>query len=107
MSTLISAAEFHRKAGDLLARIRYRGERFIIERRGQPIAVLLGIEEFRQLEAMAARQQAAERAAHFAAFEAAWEAAPLSEVDAGELSDEAIQAEVDAVREARRAQSRD
>ncbi|MBC7226027.1 MAG: type II toxin-antitoxin system Phd/YefM family antitoxin [Thermoflexales bacterium] len=107
MSTLISAAEFHRKAGDLLARIRYRGERFIIERRGQPIAVLLSIEEFRQLEAIAARQQAAERAARFAAFEAAWEAAPPSEADGSELSDAAIQAEVDAVREARRAQSRD
>ncbi len=107
MATLISAAEFHRRAGDLLARIRYRGERFIIERRGQPIAVLLGIEEFHRLETLAARQQAAERAARFAAFEAAWEAAPPSEMDGSQLSDDIIQAEVDAVRETRRAQSSD
>ncbi|MCR4408415.1 MAG: type II toxin-antitoxin system Phd/YefM family antitoxin [Anaerolineae bacterium] len=104
MPTLISAVDFHRKAGDLLARIRYQGERFIIERRGQPIAVLLGIEEFRQLEALAARQRAAERDAHFAAFESALEAASPPAADAAELSDETIQAEVDTVREARRAQ---
>ncbi len=96
--------DFHRKAGDLLARIRYQGERFVIERRGQPVAVLLGIEEYRRLEALAARQRAAERAAHFAAFEAAWEAAPPPEAEPSELGDEAIQAEVDEVREARYAQ---
>lgn len=104
MPTFISAVDFHRKAGDLLARIRYRGECFIIERRGKPIAVLLSIEEFRQMEALAARQRVAERTAHFAAFESALEAAPPAEADATELSDEAIQAEVDAVREARYAQ---
>ncbi len=103
MPTFISAVDFHRKAGDLLARIRYQGERFIIERRGKPIAVLLSIEEFRQIEALAARQRVAERTAHFA-FESVLEAAPPAEADATELSDEAIQAEVDAVRQARYAQ---
>jgi len=104
MPTLISAVDFHRKAGDLLARIRYQGERFIVERRGHPIAVLLSIEEFQQLESLAARQRAAERAAHFAAFEAALEAAPPAEADAAELTDEMIQAQVDGVRDALYAQ---
>lgn len=104
MSTFVSAVDFHRKAGDLLARIRYQGERFIIARRGQPIAVLLSIEEFRQLEKLAARQRAMERAAHLAAFESALEAAPPPPMNAAELSDEMIQAEVDAVRQAHYAQ---
>ncbi len=104
MPTVISAVDFHRKAGDLLARIRYRGERFIIQRRGQPVAALLGIEEYQRLETLAARQQAAERARHFAAFESALETAPPPEADPAELSDEAIRVEVDAVREARYAQ---
>jgi len=106
MITLISAADFHRKAGALLARIRYQGERFIIKRRGQPVAVLLGIEEYQRLETLAARQRTEERASHFAAFESALEKAPAPEADPAELSDETIQAEVDAVREVRHAQSR-
>lgn len=104
MPTIISAVEFHRKAGDLLARIRYQGERFIIQWRGQPAAVLLGIQEYQRLETLAAKQRTAERARHFAAFESALETAPPPEADPAQLSDEAIQAEVDVVREARYAQ---
>jgi len=106
MTTLISAADFHRKVGALLARIRYQGERFIIERRGQPVAVLLGIEEYQHLETLAARQRTEERASHFAAFESALESAPPPEADPAELSDEVIQAEVDAVREIHYAKGR-
>jgi len=106
MPTVISAVDFHRRAGDLLARIRYRGERFIIKRRGQPVAVLLGFEEYQRLEGLTAARRAAERAGHFAAFETALEAAPPPEVDPVGLSDEVIQAEVDAVREAHYAQGR-
>jgi len=102
--TVISAMELHRQAGDLLARIRYRGECFIVKRRGQPVAVLLGIEEYQRMETLAARQRAAERARHFADFEFALEVAPPPEADPAKLSDEAIQAEVDTVREARYAQ---
>ena len=104
MSTVISAMALHRQAGDLLARIRYRGERFIIKRRGQSVAVLLGIEEYQHLEKLAARQRAAERASHFANFESALEAAPPPEADSVELNNEMIQVEVDAVRESRYAQ---
>lgn len=104
MPTVISAVDFHRKAGDLLARIRYRGEHFIVKRRGQPVAVLLGIEEYQRLETLAARQRAAERTRHFATFESALETAPPPEAAPSELGDEVIQAEVDAVREAHYAQ---
>lgn len=106
MPTVISAVDFHRKAGDLLARIRYRDERFIIKRRGQPVAVLLGFEEYRRLEKLTAARRAAERARHFAAFESVLGDTPPPEMDSAGLSDEDIQAEVDAVREARYAQGR-
>ncbi len=105
MPTVISAVDFYRKASALLTRIRDRGERFIIERRGRPVAVLLGIEEYRRLETLAARQQTGERVDHFAAFESALETLPPPMTDPAELSDETIQAEVDAVRAARYAQS--
>lgn len=52
------------------------------------------------LETLAAKQWAAERARHFAAFESTLETAPPPEADPAELTDEPIQAEVDAVREA-------
>jgi antitoxin (DNA-binding transcriptional repressor) of toxin-antitoxin stability system len=38
METTISATELARKLGDVLGRIRYRGESFVIERNGEPIA---------------------------------------------------------------------
>ncbi|MEE8390128.1 MAG: type II toxin-antitoxin system Phd/YefM family antitoxin [Anaerolineae bacterium] len=105
MFTVISAMDLHRQAGDLLARIRYRGERFIIKRRGQAVAVLLDIAEYQQLEALAAKQRATERDRHFADFESALETAPPPEADSTELGDDVIQAEVHAVREARYAPS--
>jgi prevent-host-death family protein len=36
-------------AGHILSRIKRTGERFIIQRRGEPIAVLMGVEEYRRL----------------------------------------------------------
>lgn len=105
MSTVISAMDLHRQASDLLARIRYHGERFIIKRQGQPMAVLLGIEEYRRLEALAVEQHVTEQNTHFAAFESALETAPPPEADPTELSDNVIQAEVDTVRQSRYAQS--
>lgn len=47
MATTISAMEIRNRLGDLLSRILYTGERFIIERRGKPIAAIIGIEEYR------------------------------------------------------------
>lgn len=40
MRTTISATELAKNLSDVLNRIRYRGERFLIERNGEPIATL-------------------------------------------------------------------
>lgn len=38
MESTISATELARKLGDVLGRIRYRGDSFLVERNGEPIA---------------------------------------------------------------------
>ena len=40
MADRISATELARKLGDVLGRVRYRGESFIVERNGTPVARL-------------------------------------------------------------------
>ena len=49
MDTRISATELAKGLSDVLNRIRYRGERFVIERNGQAIATLAPLEEKRTL----------------------------------------------------------
>jgi len=43
----ISATELARNLGDVLGRLRYRGDSFIVERNGTPIAQLLPLPEGR------------------------------------------------------------
>lgn len=50
MAIRISASELHLHAGDILAQIRLTGERVIIERRGQPIAALVPMQDLEQLQ---------------------------------------------------------
>lgn len=40
MQTTISATELAKNLSDVLNRVRYRGERFIVERNGEPVATL-------------------------------------------------------------------
>ena len=40
METKITATELSRTLSDILSRVRYRGERFLIERNGEPVATL-------------------------------------------------------------------
>ncbi len=40
MATKISATDLSRKTSDILNRVRYRGERFIVERNGEDIAAV-------------------------------------------------------------------
>jgi prevent-host-death family protein len=40
MESSISATDLARRLGDVLGRVRYRGESFIVERNGEPIARL-------------------------------------------------------------------
>ena len=50
MVTRISDADSNLKLGEFLARIRYTGERVILEYQGNPVAAILGIEELKRLE---------------------------------------------------------
>jgi prevent-host-death family protein len=45
MEKRISATDLARRLGDVLGRIRYRGESFTIERNGKPVARLTPIRE--------------------------------------------------------------
>lgn len=47
MATVVSAMEMRRELGDKLERAYHRNERFIVERKGKPMAALVGIEEYK------------------------------------------------------------
>ena len=50
MDEKMNVAEAKKKFSELLARTAYNGERFIINRRGKPMAVLIGLDDFALLE---------------------------------------------------------
>ena len=52
MTTTVTAMEVRNRLGDLLSRASYAGEQFIIERRGKPVAVLMGMEEYQRYLAL-------------------------------------------------------
>ena len=69
METRISATELARRLGDILGRIRYRGESFLIERSGKPVARIApapGTTPATLREALAAWRLAAEPDSAFA-----------------------------------------
>jgi prevent-host-death family protein len=45
MESRISAAELARRLGDVLARVRYRGDSFLVERNGEPVARVVPLPE--------------------------------------------------------------
>ncbi len=46
----VRVGEAKAKLSELMARAGYGGERFLIERRGKPLAALVGVEDLRRLE---------------------------------------------------------
>jgi len=48
MCETVTAMEVRNRLGDLLSRAFYTGEQFIIERRGKPMAVIMGMDEYRR-----------------------------------------------------------
>ncbi len=54
MDRLIGMAEAKSKLADLVGQVAYGGKRFVLERRGRPMAVLIGVEEFERLKERAA-----------------------------------------------------
>jgi prevent-host-death family protein len=47
MTTYISVADAKRRFADVLGAVRYRGERFVIERNGTPMAALVPLDDER------------------------------------------------------------
>jgi prevent-host-death family protein len=45
----VSAAQAKAKLSELLARVAYGDERYVIERRGKPVAALVSVEDFARL----------------------------------------------------------
>ncbi len=58
MVRTIGMAEAKSKLSDLVGRAAYGGERFILERRGRPVAILIGLDDYRRLQEL---EQAAHR----------------------------------------------
>ena len=50
MNEKMNVAEAKKKFSEILARTAFNGKRFIINRRGKPMAVLIGLEDFAFLE---------------------------------------------------------
>jgi len=46
----LNVAEAKKKFSELLARVAFKGERFVITRRGKPMAALIGLEDLAVLE---------------------------------------------------------
>ncbi|MBI3942760.1 MAG: type II toxin-antitoxin system Phd/YefM family antitoxin [Chloroflexi bacterium] len=54
----ISAMGLRDQIGEILNRVLYAGDRYIIERRGKPVAAVISIEELRHLERLEAEREA-------------------------------------------------
>jgi len=54
----ISAAQAKAQLSELLARVAYGGEQYVIERRGKPVAALVSVEDLNRLEPQNATQAA-------------------------------------------------
>jgi prevent-host-death family protein len=52
MVASISAMQLRASIGDVLNRIQYRGERVVVERKGEPVAAIIGVADLRRLEAL-------------------------------------------------------
>ena len=53
----IGVAEAKRRFSELLARAAFAGERFLIERRGKPLAALVGLDDLLRLESQGAKAE--------------------------------------------------
>ncbi len=57
MDQLIGMAEAKSKLASLVGQTAYGGKRFILERRGKPMAVLMGMDEYQRLRILEAEAQ--------------------------------------------------
>jgi prevent-host-death family protein len=57
MFSSISAMQLRASIGDVLNRIQYRGERVVVERKGEPVAAIIGVADLQRLETMEAERE--------------------------------------------------
>ena len=86
--TRIRASKVRNRIGDILARVRYGREHVVVERRGQPVAAIIGIEEYNQLIQLRRQWEAQQRRLRFQAMRASAAENDLSEEQAFQLLDE-------------------
>ena len=53
MDQTVGMAEAKSKLSELVGQAKYGGQTFVLQRRGQPMAVLIGVDEFERLRASA------------------------------------------------------
>lgn len=58
MAKSVGMAQAKSKLADLVGRAAYKGERIVLERRGRPVAVLIGMDEYNRLRDLERRQTA-------------------------------------------------
>lgn len=93
MTNTISAMDLRRQAGDILNQIYYQNQSIVVERSGEPMAVLIPIRRFKQMEDR--KQQARARVLEIAQeISSTFTASGLSEDEARTL----IEQEVEEVR---------
>lgn len=54
----VSAMDLREQIGDILSRVRYTGQRFVVERRGAPVVAIISIEDLEWLERLEAARDA-------------------------------------------------
>ncbi len=84
MERMVAAFEARRHFGKILQEVAARGDRFIVERHGEPVAAVVPIEVYEQWKHA--------RAAFFDKVRAAAERADLPGPEAETLADEAVRA---------------
>jgi len=53
MTRKLSVADAKREFSELMSRVQFRGERFIIERRGKPMAALVSVDDLKKIQSQA------------------------------------------------------
>ncbi|HEV2125069.1 MAG TPA: type II toxin-antitoxin system Phd/YefM family antitoxin [Chloroflexota bacterium] len=88
MAKHVSAAEAKAKLSELVAKVAYGGEQYIIERRGKPLAALIAIQDLERLSDLSSQSAGQTGAAALAGL---W----------GDIPDEDIDEMVNTIYEAR------
>ena len=83
LTRAINVAEAKRRFSELLARTAFAGERFLIARRGRPLAALVALEDFNQIEAQGRASELNEPHGLLAAAKALADSPDLEKVMAG------------------------